>query len=93
MEPLKKLMDKIDYLIEFEKKHPDFLYTPLFEYITIWLAYPEKEKMSSMPILHDILVDSQDCDHMGTPWKKNGLKMAISVNALPVILHEKVYLS
>ena len=74
MESLKKLMDEIKFLVEFEKKHPDFLYTPLLEYITKWLAYPENEKLSSMPILHKILVDSQDCDHRGTPWEKEWLE-------------------
>ena len=73
MEMIEKLMIKVEFLIEFEKKHPDFLYTPLFEYITKWVEFSENEKIISLPTLREILVDSQDCDHRGTPWEKEWL--------------------
>jgi len=74
MENLKTLITDIEWLAEFEKKNPDFLYTPLYEYIVMWLVLNDDEKAAALPVLHTMLLEGQDCDHMGTPWEKEWLE-------------------
>ena len=74
METLTILNVNIASLVEIEKKHPDFLYTPLFEYITKWLAMKDDEKIIALPTLYTVLGEGQDCDHMGTSWEKEWLE-------------------
>jgi len=74
MEKLKTLITDIEWLVEFENKNPDFLYTPLYEYIVMWLALDSDEKTANLSMLHTVLVEGQDCDHMGTPWEKEWLE-------------------
>ena len=74
MENLETLVADIEWLVEFEKENPDFLYTPLHEYIVVWLTLNDNEKVAALPMLRSMLVDGQDCDHMDTPWEKEWLE-------------------
>ncbi|MCL2079909.1 MAG: hypothetical protein FWH17_08745 [Oscillospiraceae bacterium] len=68
------LIDGIEWLAEFGNNNPDFLYTPLFEYIAGWLVLNNDEKAAALPVLRKVLIDAQDCDHTGTPWEKDWIK-------------------
>jgi hypothetical protein len=74
MEILPALITNIESLIALEKQHPDLLYTPLYEFIIKWLDFSADRKTAELKELHTILVDGQDCDHMGTPWEKEWLE-------------------
>jgi len=74
MKNIEMLINEIESLADFERKHPNFLYTPLAGYITKWFRLTDREKAETLPILNTFLFDGQDCDHMGTPWKKEWLE-------------------